>query len=141
MAAAGVEIGSHGYTHADLGPVSDTAVLRFELASARTDLQAAVRRPVRYFAFPFGQFANLSARAFALAEQAGYEAVCSGYGGLNFPGDDPFHLQRIAVSEDMIHLKNWTTDDPRKRKLPRFVYRPVGMQTTPEAASEVAVQG
>ena len=77
---------------------------------------------MRYFAFPFGRFENLNAKAFALARQAGYEAVCSAYGGFNFPGDDAFHVQRIPVGDDMIHLKNWTTVDPRKLNTPRFPY-------------------
>ncbi len=66
------------------------------MVAAGEELQAALGRPVRYFAFPFGLHANLNAAAFALARGAGYEAVCSGYGGFNFPGDDAFHLQRIA---------------------------------------------
>jgi peptidoglycan/xylan/chitin deacetylase (PgdA/CDA1 family) len=122
MAAAGIEIGAHSYTHADLGPLADPVALHREVVSAREDLQAALGRPVRYFAFPFGKQANLNSEAFALARQAGYEAVCSSYGGFNFPGDDAFHLQRIPSGDDMIHLKNWTTLDPRKLKTPRFAY-------------------
>jgi len=122
MAAAGIEIAAHSYTHADLGPLADPRALEREVVAAGEELHAALGRPVRYFAFPFGQHANLNAAAFALARQAGYEAVCSAYGGFNFPGDDPFHLQRIVLGDDMIHLKNWTTVDPRKLKTPRFVY-------------------
>ena len=44
----------------------------------------------------------------------GYAGVCSAYGGFNFPGDDPFHLQRIHADDDLIRLKNWVTVDPRK---------------------------
>ena len=49
-----------------------------------------------------------------IARQAGYHAVCSAYGGLNFPGDDGFHLLRIGVDDDLIGLKNAATGDPRK---------------------------
>ncbi len=52
--------------------------------------------------------------------------MCSAYGGFNFPGDDPFHLQRIPVDDDMIRLKNWVTQDPRKICTPRFEYRGAG---------------
>ena len=52
-------------------------------------------REVRYFAFPYGQPANLCTAAFRIAYSAGYHGVCSAYGGYNFPGDDPFHLRRI----------------------------------------------
>ncbi len=120
MADAGVEIGAHTYTHADLGSVTDPQQLRYEVVSAGEDLQEAVGRPIRYFAFPFGQHVNLTQAAFDLAYEAGYEAVCSAYGGFNFPGDDPFHLQRIPADQTMIRLKNWTTIDPRKLHTPRF---------------------
>jgi peptidoglycan/xylan/chitin deacetylase (PgdA/CDA1 family) len=123
MAAAGIEIGAHTYTHADLGPITDRRLLHYEIVRAGEDLQRAIGHPVRYFAFPYGQYANLSQEAFAEADRAGYEAVCSAYGGFNAPGGDSFHLQRIAVNDTMIHLKNWVTGDPRKLFTPRFVYR------------------
>jgi len=122
MADAGVEIGAHTYTHADLGSVTDPQQLRYEVVSAGEDLQAAIGRPIRYFAFPYGMHHNLNPAAFELAHQAGYEAVCSAYGGYNFPGEDPFHLQRIPADDTMIRLKNWTTVDPRKLRTPRYHY-------------------
>ena len=123
MAAAGIEIGAHTYTHPDLARVSDRSKLHYEVVSAGKDLQELIGRPVRYFAFPFGQRENLSGEAFRMARQAGYRAVCSAYGGYNFPGGDAFHLQRIPADDQMIRLKNWTTVDPRKIATPRFVYQ------------------
>jgi peptidoglycan/xylan/chitin deacetylase (PgdA/CDA1 family) len=122
MAAAGIEIGAHTYTHPDLAQITDRRQLHSEVVLAGRHLQQVLGRPVRYFAFPFGQPANLSREAFRLARQAGYEAVCSAYGGYNFPGDDAFHLLRIPADDQMIRLKNWTTVDPRKTGRPRFVY-------------------
>ncbi len=122
MAAAGIEVGVHSYTHADLGRINDHRRLHREVVAAGEELQQALGRPVRYFAFPFGQHANLSGEAFKLADGAGYEAICSSYGGLNFPGDDAFHLQRLAVDDNMIGLKNFATIDPRKLNIPRFAY-------------------
>lgn len=122
MVSAGIEIGAHTYTHPDLGRVTDEARLEHEILEAGQRLGDLLNRPVRYFAFPFGQRANLSSRAFQLAREAGYRAVCSAYGGYNFPGDDPFHLQRIPVDDEMIRLKNWVTVDPRKVRIRRFEY-------------------
>jgi len=124
MAAAGIEIGAHAYTHADLARITDPRRLHYQIASARDDLQGLIGRPVRFFAFPFGLHAHLSRAAFEAARQAGYAAVCSAYGGYNFPGDDPFHLQRIAAGDSMIALKNRVTVDPRKLHVPRFEYAP-----------------
>jgi peptidoglycan/xylan/chitin deacetylase (PgdA/CDA1 family) len=113
MAAAGIEIGAHTYSHTDLGRITDEQVLHREIVDAGEELAQLLGRPVRYFAFPFGQHANLSAEAFQMAQRAGYAAVCSAYGGYNLPGGDSFHLKRIHA-DDMIRLKNRATIDPRK---------------------------
>jgi hypothetical protein len=70
--------------------------------------------PIHYFAVPYGQPPQLKPAVFDLARQTGYVAVCSAYGGHNYPGDDPFHLRRIHGDEDLILLKNRATFDPRK---------------------------
>jgi len=133
MAAAGIEIGAHTYSHPDLALIGDPERLHYEVVAAGEDLQQALRRPVRYFAFPFGQHENLHPGVFQIAYEAGYEAVCSAYGGFNFPGEDSFHLQRIPVDREMIRLKNWVTLDPRKLRTPRFEYEPgsVGAESLP----------
>jgi peptidoglycan/xylan/chitin deacetylase (PgdA/CDA1 family) len=123
MARAGLEIGAHSYSHLDLGRLTDPACLRQELAVARDELRAAIGQPVRYFSFPYGLHENLSCLAFDMAAQCGYEGVCSAYGGYNYPGDDPFHLQRIPSVNEILRLKNWLTADPRKIHTRRFEYR------------------
>jgi peptidoglycan/xylan/chitin deacetylase (PgdA/CDA1 family) len=143
MAAHGVEIGAHTRTHPDLGQISDEDMLHREVVGPKDELQNLLDRPVRYFAFPFGQYMNLSSRAFQIAAGAGYEAVCSAYGGYNFPGDDPFHLQRIHVDDDLIRLKNRATVDPRKIGTPRFLYEPADAdrpQNDAGAASQTQLQ-
>jgi peptidoglycan/xylan/chitin deacetylase (PgdA/CDA1 family) len=123
MADAGIEIGAHTYSHPDLGKLTDPVLLHKELVLGRQELEAAIGRRIRYFAFPFGLHANLSCPAFTLAAQCGYEGVCSAYGGYNYPGDDPFHVQRIPTVCEMLRLKNWLTADPRKIHTRRFEYR------------------
>ncbi len=137
MAAAGVEIGAHTYTHPDLAAIGDAGALRYEVVAAKEELERLLGRPVRYFAFPYGQPANLAPAAFELAGRAGYAGVCSACGGYNFPGDDPFHLQRIAVDDAMIRLKNWVTIDPRKLRAPRFEYQGSGFRVQ---GSEAEIQ-
>ena len=119
MAAAGVEIGAHTRTHADLGSIDNFDQLYDEVATATHDLEKMVDRPVRYFAFPFGLQANLNSTVFQIARDAGLSGVCSAYGGYNFPGDDPFHLQRIHGDADMLRLRNWLSVDPRKIRMTR----------------------
>jgi peptidoglycan/xylan/chitin deacetylase (PgdA/CDA1 family) len=124
LAEAGIEIGAHTRHHADLGKISDAQKLYDELAGSKEDLEKMTGRPVRYFAFPFGQWRNLTPAAFQLAREVGFKGVCSAYGGYNFAGDDAFHLQRIHVDDDLIRLRNWVTVDSRKlRKTARYDYR------------------
>ena len=122
--------GAH-YCHPDLGKLTDPAALNREIVTARQELQEALGQEIRYFAFPFGQHANLSCRAFELAARSGYEGVCSAYGGYNFPGDDPFHVQRIAAVNELLRMKNWLNADPRKLYTRRFEYHWVDEQVDP----------
>jgi peptidoglycan/xylan/chitin deacetylase (PgdA/CDA1 family) len=123
LVAAGIEIGAHSRTHPDFAQITNSNVLYDELVAARDDLQSAVGAPIRYFAFPFGSHENLCAAAFHMARDAGFEGVLSAYGGYNFPGDDPFHLQRRGVDGPLVRIKNWATMDPfRHRRIPRFEY-------------------
>lgn len=109
----GAEIGGHTRTHADAGQVSQDELVH-EIAGCKQDLEDALDCDVGYFAFPYGLHCNLSAAAFEVAREAGYDGVCSAYGGYNFPGDDAFHLRRIHADPELVRLKNWLTIDPRK---------------------------
>ncbi len=134
MAAAGIEIGAHTRTHCDLGRLKSPKKLYDEVVVGGEELQQAIGHSVRYFAFPFGLPPNLNAEVFRLAQEFGYDAVCSAYGGYNFPSDDSFHIQRIHA-DDMLRLKNWMTVDPRKtRRVERFDY----LATTGEPAGVTA---
>jgi peptidoglycan/xylan/chitin deacetylase (PgdA/CDA1 family) len=133
MAAAGIEIGAHSYTHVDLGAVRDERLLHREIVTAGEELQAAIGRRVRYFAFPYGQPAQLQPAAIELARQSGYEGVCSAYNGTNYPGGDAFHLLRIPVDDNLISLKNRVIQDPWRRRTPASPYN--GRNPTPTAAN------
>jgi hypothetical protein len=89
-----------------------------EIVGSKHELESALKTIIRYFSFPFGQLADLSPTAFHVAYNAGFQGVCSAYGGYNFPGDDPFHLRRIHADPEIIRLKNWLTVDPRKLRRP-----------------------
>ncbi len=126
MADAGIEIGAHCRHHDDLALIDDRDRLYDEVVTAGGELAHLVGHPVRYIAFPFGHYLSIRTDALALAREAGYLGFCSGYGGYNLPGEDPFHLQRIHADGDMIRLRNRATIDPRRLEPPRFRTRPFG---------------
>ena len=123
LAAAGVDIGSHTRTHADLGRIEDPDRLHDEVVQATRELEDLIGSPVRHFAFPFGQWSNLNPQAFLLARQAGLRCVCSAYGGYNLPGEDAFHVQRFAADEPLSRLRLVAGYDPRlQRRFARYPY-------------------
>ncbi len=113
LARAGVEIGGHTRTHADIGAIEDADQLHDELINGIGELESMIGRPVRYFAFPYGMPENMTATAFRKLHDHGLAGVCSAYGGYNQIGGDPFHLQRIHGDPNFRRLRNWLTWDPR----------------------------
>jgi len=140
MAEAGIEIGAHTFTHADLGQIHDPRILRSEVIAAGEELAQLVDRPVRYFAFPFGRRENLNPQVFQMLRRAGYAGVCSAYGGFNFPGDDAFHIQRIGAPNSLIGLVNHLTGDPRKLYVPRYDYSAAAGEAQSEGKVEAPEQ-
>jgi len=134
LSSAGVDIGGHTRSHIDLGGSLSTDEMIEEIAGCKLKLEDALDAKVSYFAFPYGLHANLSSAAFRIALDAGYEGVCSAYGGYNFPGDDEFHLRRFHADPEFMRFKNWLTVDPRKVRNHRDFepgdYRNVMAETT-----------
>jgi peptidoglycan/xylan/chitin deacetylase (PgdA/CDA1 family) len=85
---AGIEIGAHTRTHADLGEASEDES-REEFAVAKRDLEAILDEPVDLAAYPYGR---ASVAAVAGCRAAGFRAACrtSGQGSW----DDPWNLPR-----------------------------------------------
>lgn len=71
VAERGVEIGSHTRTHQHLTRLTDRE-LELELRESRSTLEAELRRPCRFFAYPYGEE---DARVRQAARAAGYEGA------------------------------------------------------------------
>jgi peptidoglycan/xylan/chitin deacetylase (PgdA/CDA1 family) len=91
----GVAIGSHTVHHAELPGLSDPAALQ-ELIQSRRALEAHLRHPVQWFAYPAGRF---DARSEALVRQAGYVLAVTTRPGAAQDARKPFALHRYEVQD------------------------------------------
>jgi peptidoglycan/xylan/chitin deacetylase (PgdA/CDA1 family) len=73
VAAAGVEIGSHGLTHVDLTRADDV-MLKAETAGSRAVLEELTGAPVTGFCYPYG---TVDRRVMAAVRDAGYDYACA----------------------------------------------------------------
>jgi len=93
--AAGVSIGAHTRTHADLRRSNDAA-LESELRGCREDLEDLVGVPVTSLAYPFG---HLDSRVRTAAHAAGYATALTTRRGWARPGGDPLRVPRNIIED------------------------------------------
>lgn len=110
----GVEIGAHSHTHINFGRRLSNSELRVEITDVRKRLQDWTGQSIDYFAFPYGLKQNISQQAIDVIFESGFKCFLSAAGGVNWPGKEAGHLQRIHGDPGMAALKNWLTYDPRK---------------------------
>jgi glycosyltransferase involved in cell wall biosynthesis/peptidoglycan/xylan/chitin deacetylase (PgdA/CDA1 family) len=127
MADGGIEIGLHARTHFDFSRPLTQKQIQSEIIDAASELADLIRRPIRYFAFPYGLPKHLAPAAIDAVREAGLQGYCSAYGAYNFPNQDPFHIRRIHGDPEFAPFRNWLTFDSRKVK------------AEPKAASQVTV--
>lgn len=93
LIAAGWELDSHTFTHADLTLLSGRE-LRRELAGSRARLRRLFGGPVNFFCYPSGRY---DARVIAEVRRAGYLGATTTVEGFSVP-TTPFTLRRIRVN-------------------------------------------
>jgi peptidoglycan/xylan/chitin deacetylase (PgdA/CDA1 family) len=91
VARDGTEIGSHAVSHPHLTRLSD-AELEAELRDSRARLEDELKRPCRFFAYPYGEH---DPRVRDAVRRAGYEAAFALADGAN--RQDPHALPRIDL--------------------------------------------
>ena len=90
LAAAGMEIGSHGLMHRRLPELTQQEALQ-EISASKRELEARLAAPVEVFAFPY----NASRRRLrGLVREAGYRAAVS---GSDHGGSDRYELYRSTI--------------------------------------------
>ena len=113
LAAAGWEIGSHTRTHPRLPGLDDEALAR-ELHGSRTDCEAALARPCRALAYPYGA---VDARVVRAAAAAGYQAAASPLG--RPLGHPALAFARIGLYERDERARLRAKLSPRVRRMQR----------------------
>lgn len=94
--AAGVEVGAHSHSHAQLDQLPDVA-LRDELTRSRRLLSDRLGHDVPHLAYPYGYS---SARVRRAVADAGYRLAASVGNALAAPGADGYALPRLTVARD-----------------------------------------
>lgn len=93
--AAGMEIGSHTRTHADLNQLSEDQA-REQIARSKQELESLLDCEVRHFCYPYGRFRPEHSR---MAQEAGYVSATTTRRGRVQPGDDLLALRRVLVAQ------------------------------------------
>lgn len=88
-----VTIGAHTLSHCTLAKTSPDEARR-EMADSRARIETAIDRPVRHFAYPYGDKIAATAREFALTRELGFRTAVTTRPGMLFPENAP-HLTAL----------------------------------------------
>lgn len=96
LAESGFEVGAHTRTHVRLSVVStDETLLHHEIAGCKAEIEAALGRPCRYFAWPYGRETDVDGIALDVIRAAGFEAAFGAFRAPVIPGrTDAFMIPR-----------------------------------------------
>lgn len=98
MSENGIDIGSHGIRHTILTSISDKGRLAREIVGSREILEFGLRRKVRLFSYPNGDYNRVISGA---VHRSGYCAAFGTVPGANACTDNPYGMKRINIHEDM----------------------------------------
>jgi peptidoglycan/xylan/chitin deacetylase (PgdA/CDA1 family) len=113
LVAAGWELDTQGFSHADLITLS-ASQLHYEVAVSRQVLQRRFHVPVNWFCYPSGHY---DAGVVADVAAAGYTGSTTVVPGWAHPGDDAYRLHRLRVlggtsGPELLALLAAVHDDP-----------------------------
>jgi peptidoglycan/xylan/chitin deacetylase (PgdA/CDA1 family) len=96
LAQTGFEVGAHTRTHARLVDISvDQQRLEREILGCKIEIETALGRPCRYFAWPFGRRNDIDEKSLAVIRSSGFEAAFSAFRAPVKPGlTDPLMIPR-----------------------------------------------
>jgi peptidoglycan/xylan/chitin deacetylase (PgdA/CDA1 family) len=94
--AAGLTVGSHGFTHRSLGKMSRAEAVE-QAERSREILERRTGQRVTSFAYPFGTRADFSTGTAEVLRAAGYQTAFTSQHGVVRTGSDPLELPRVKV--------------------------------------------
>lgn len=103
LKARGVEIGAHADTHWPMHAAQTEAWLRRQAAGAKAVIEAEVG-PCRFFAYPFGNIADIGPGAWRAVQAAGFSHAFTTLSGSLAGSRNPFLLPRYGIGPDDTHL-------------------------------------
>jgi peptidoglycan/xylan/chitin deacetylase (PgdA/CDA1 family) len=104
LANMGFEIGSHTFSHVNLGKVS-MELAKQEIFNSKAQTENEIGMPVRSFAYPYGRKDCIGPDVVEIVKEAGYDCCCSGYGGKVSLDTDIYNLCRVPMYPSLIEFK------------------------------------
>jgi len=92
--AAGMEVGSHSWSHPQLHQLPPQAAW-YEIAESRAALGKLLGVPIEHFAYPYGHY---TPQTLDLVRRAGYRSAVTALPGVARSSDDWLLLPRILVN-------------------------------------------
>jgi peptidoglycan/xylan/chitin deacetylase (PgdA/CDA1 family) len=101
VAAAGMEVGAHGWAHRDLTACSP-AETGEEIVDAKSRLQDLLGAPVTAFCYPYGRYRPAH---FALLAEAGYRGAAAVLSRERFVTSNPYAMRRVRIRPGLGDLR------------------------------------
>jgi len=96
MADRGIFFGAHGITHLRLKALTSEDLKR-EIAGSKKEIEMRLKKPVRFFSYPYGTYEDFGEREKVAVREAGYEVAFSKVFGTNGVDADIYSLKRIGI--------------------------------------------
>ena len=102
---AGMEIGSHSYTHPDLGGKSYDYIV-WQVLGSKEAIEARIKEPLRFFFYPSGKYDQ---QVEDVLKSAGFWGAVTINPGAHQSSERVFELQRIRVrgSYNLYDFRYW----------------------------------
>lgn len=96
MSHNGISIGAHTISHRSL-PTLTLEETRYELLESKARLEQQLGQPVKFFAYPYGAFRDLSRDIVRMVAESGYACAVTSLSGTNGRSTNLYALRRTEI--------------------------------------------